>query len=248
MKIGNTITPVIAIEIEFYLHNAEQKFTSDDIISIIRSECSKAGVELYSVEKESGNNQYEIATFPGEREKIIADSEHCKHVIKTTFAAHAITVDFSAKPLADQPGSGLHIHIHLQDEVGRNIFTRDQDGNFSPALLHAIAGLLATMQQNMTIFAPTPESLLRFVANSNAPTTLSWGINNRTAAIRLPNKPNNNKHIEHRVAGSDADITKVTDCIIKAVFYGISEQLSPGEPVYGDAALPQYKLPLLTDF
>ncbi|MEI6729644.1 MAG: hypothetical protein WCL30_00140 [Pseudomonadota bacterium] len=241
-------TPIIAVETEFYLINVEHKFTPEDIISIIRKQCSKAGVELYSVEKETGNNQYEIATFPGEPDKIISDSELCKQVIKTTFAAHAITADFSAKPLADQPGSGLHIHIHLQDEVGRNIFTRDGEGNFSPPLLHAIAGLLATMQQDMAIFAPSPESLSRFVANSNAPTTLSWGINNRTAAIRLPNKPSDNKHIEHRVAGSDADIAKVTDCIIKAVFYGIAEQLSPGEPIYGDAALPKYKLPLLTDF
>ncbi|HEU5046253.1 MAG TPA: glutamine synthetase [Rickettsiales bacterium] len=238
-------TPVIATEIEFYLHGADEKFTPEQIITLVKEGCDKACIWLASAEQERGRNQYEIALNPSPDYKSVATAtEYFKTVLADTFLPHGIKDDFSAKPLPDQPGSGLHIHLHLEDTQGVNIFTRENDV-FSAPLLHAMGGLLAGMNPNMMVFAPYPESYLRFTGKSNAPTTVSWGTNNRTTALRLPNKPLNNKHIEHRVAGSDANILQVIEVILAGAFYGIEKRCNPGEPIYGDASLPQYNLPLL---
>ncbi len=190
-------------------------------------------------------DQYEISLLPSDNKIFVAEeTERFKRVIQDAFILQNIKADFSAKPFPDQPGSGLHVHIHLEDGQCRNVFFRE-DEEFSPYLLHAIGGMLELMNPSMLIFAPHEESYLRFAPGSNAPTTVSWGTNNRTVAIRLPNKPADNKHIEHRVAGSDADVAKVIDAILAGMYHGISNKCDPGKPVYGDASLPQYALPQL---
>ncbi len=236
---------VIATEIEFYLHGAGTKFSPEQVTAIIREACVKDNIPLASVEQERGKDQYEIALLPSsDKDLIIKDTERFKVLLKATFADYSINVDFSAKPLPNEPGSGLHIHIHLEDDNEKNLFTRDGD-EFSKILLYSIGGLFETMNANMAIFAPNQASYLRFTDKSNAPTTVSWGTNNRTVAIRLPDKPMDNKHIEHRVSGSDADIASVIEAILSGIEYGIANKCNPGAPIYGDASLPQYALPKL---
>jgi glutamine synthetase len=126
---------------------------------------------------------------------------------------------------------------------------------FSAPLLHSIGGLLALINPCMSIFAPNKKSYERFIHTVNAyllcptaanvPLTVSWGTNNRTVAVRLPSKAADNKHIEHRVAGADADIAAVTRAILAGIHYGLREKCDPGEPIYGDASMAQYKLPPL---
>ncbi len=94
----------------------------------------------------------------------------------------------------------------------------------------------------MAIFAPSPESYARFVAGSNAPLTVSWGANNRTTAIRLPDSAHDNKRIEHRVAGADADPEHVIAAILKGLYSGLKNRVDPGPQIYGDASLPMYGL------
>lgn len=236
--------PVVATEIEFYLHGAGERFVPSDIIDIINNACSGTGLKVYSVQQERGRDQYEIALLPyADKNAIVIETSRCKALMVDVFAPHGIKTDFTAKPIPDQPGSGLHIHVHLE-ENGKNIFFRD-GYNFCPVLLHAIGGMLELMNPHMPVFAPYEESYLRFTAKSNAPTTVSWGTNNRTTAIRLPNKPADNKHVEHRVAGSDADVARVIDAVLAGIEYGIANKCDPGAPVYGDASLPQYAMPLL---
>lgn len=238
------LQPVIATEIEFYLHGAAEKFTPLEVVEYIKAVCESAALGVYSVQQEQGHEQYEVALLPAaDKSTIAAETLRCKSLMSEAFASHGIKADFAAKPVLEQPGSGLHVHIHLE-ENGSNVFLRETE-QFSPILLYAIGGLLECMNPCMTFFAPYEESYLRFISKSNAPTTVSWGTNNRTTAIRLPNKPANNKHIEHRVAGSDADPAQVIRAVLEGVEYGIVHQCDPGVPVYGDASLPQYGLKLL---
>ncbi len=149
--------------------------------------------------------------------------------------------DFSAKPKPGEPGSGLHVHIHLENAQGNVFFKNDE--TMSDALKFSIGGLLAWLPDCMAVFAPHPESYARFSPGGNAPTTVSWGANNRTVAVRLPDAPHNAKRIEHRVAGADADAGAVLAVLLAAIHDGLSRSLTPGEQMYGDAAHPQYALP-----
>lgn len=221
-----------------------------EVLSFIQSLCDQHQIALASINKESGRDQYEVALLPSyDLPKLVQDTQRFKQLMQEVWTKKGVKADFAAKPLQSEPGSGLHIHINAEDEIGNNLFYAEAT-EFAPDLLYAIGGLLKDMNASMPIFAPYPESHLRFTAkntlcNVNAPTTLSWGKNNRSVAIRLPSKSLKNRHIEHRVAGSDADVKKVIDCIIKSIEKGIEQQIMPPPPVYGNASHPQYQLPLL---
>lgn len=219
------LTPVTAAELEFYF---PVPFTGKEL----------ADFPLYKWEKEKGEGQYEVALLPAAPEKTVQDLYKIKEILS------GMGADFSARPKADQPGSGLHIHLHLENGDSKNVFYKD-DARMSDALAHSIGGLLASIPASMNVFAPTADSYKRFVAGANAPMTVSWGANNRTVAIRLPDKPHDKKHIEHRVPGADADPLQVMAVILAAVHDGLTRKLDPGPQIFGDAALPMYKLPRL---
>jgi len=249
------LKPVVATEIEFYLHDVALKLTQAEVISLIESKCKEADLLLACAEAERGPDQYEVSLLPSaDIDRIAKDTERFKVLMTETFAPYGIRADFAAKPFKDAPGSGLHVHVHLEDGQGKNVFFREEEV-FSPMLLNAIGGLLVLMNPCMPIFAPTEKSYERFLhtANdylicptaANLPLTVSWGTNNRTVAVRLPSKPADNKHIEHRVSGSDADVAAVIAAILAGIHYGLSQKYDPGAPVYGDASLAQYRLPKL---
>lgn len=224
---------------EFYLNGAE---TCGAMPLFWQEVC--AAVPLQKYEKERGREQFEVALSPDTPQKTAGDLNTLKSVIAETATRHGLAADFSAGPFPDRPGNGMHIHLHLQDVNGRNVFYKD-DARISDALKWSIGGLLAWLPETMPVFAPYPESYARFSDKQNVPTTASWGANNRTVAVRLPDAPHDNKRIEHRVAGSDADPHRVVAVILAAVHYGLKNQCDPGAQIYGDASQPQYALPPL---
>ncbi|HAC50172.1 MAG TPA: glutamine synthetase, partial [Sulfitobacter sp.] len=141
---------------------------------------------------------------------------------------------FMAKPYGDLAGSGFHVHFSLVDENGVNVF--DNGGDEGTALmLNAVAGLLATMQQNTLTFAPHENSYRRLLPGAHAPTNVAWGYENRTAAIRIPGGDAKARRIEHRVAGADANPYLVLTSILGGALLGIEQDMQPVAPITGDA-------------
>lgn len=238
-KADFALSPVVAAEIEFVLHGAESADTSP------LWEKVNAAIPVYKIEKERGREQFEIALPPDDAAALARDLQHLKTLLAETAPVYALKVDFSAQPFADQPGNGLHIHVYLADASGKNVFYKD-DVAISNALKHSIGGLLAWLPDTMPVFAPHEESYARFAAGGDhTPTTVSWGANNRTVAIRLPDSEKHNKRIEHRVAGADADPAQVIAAILAAMHWGLAHKTDPGQQTYGDASLPMYDLPKL---
>ncbi|MDX2073191.1 MAG: hypothetical protein SFX19_02360 [Alphaproteobacteria bacterium] len=236
--------PVVATEIEFYLHGSGGREMAP-LWAELRHASEAAGIAIFNIEKERGREQHEVSLKPShDIQKIISDTERLKNIVTEMARTHDMVASFSAKPLADDYGNGLHVHVHLEDANGKNLYWK-KDEEMSDALAHSIAGLLATLPENMPVFVPSEESKKRFVAGSNAPTTISWGANNRTTALRLPDKPWDQKHIEHRVAGADAEVGAVVAAILAGIEYGIENKLTPPPQVYGDASLAMYALPRL---
>ena len=245
---SSLLYPVTASEIEFYLHGSDSFPDMEGFWAVVRAVCEAVDIEIFNIEKERGREQHEVSLCPSTPERTVADTIALKEIITQVAAKREMIADFSAKPFADDFGSGLHIHLHLEDKSfdmgGKNLFYKD-DERMSDELSHSIAGLLANMADDMAVFAPSEASKARFVAGMNAPTTISWGANNRTTALRLPDSPKTHKRIEHRVAGADADIEQVMERILNAVKFGLKRELTPPEQIFGDASLPMYNLPRL---
>jgi len=243
MKIENIIqkiksdtgfTPIMAAELEFY--------SGDETLETIREKLRQNKIPVIKIEREKGLSQFEIALPPTSDIAALAGN--------IARAKEVISGDFSAKPDENQPGSGLHIHLSLHDKSGKNIFAKAGDAE-ALEMLYAIGGLLAVLPESMIYFAPNADSYKRFTANyhaacetyDNAPTKICWGGNNRTAAIRIPESTASpeNRHIEHRVPGADADPFAAIAAILAGAHYGLMNQINPPEKIYGNAYEPQYK-------
>jgi glutamine synthetase len=236
---------LFASELEFTLHGSEQ---ADDAVQTFWDDVNKGAdaqaLPLFRCEKERAREQFEVSLIPSSPTENVQRTAALRKLITSSAESCGMRADFSAKPFADAEGNGLHIHLHLATPDGKNLFTK-HDAAMSDTLNYALGGLLHWLEGTTACFAPHDTSYARLIAGNRAPTTISWGVNNRTAALRLPDSPADNKRIEHRVAGADADDAQVALAILAALHDGLTHQRAAPEPIYGDASLPMYALPKL---
>ena len=158
-----------------------------------------------------------------------------KRLIKNIAYDHEMDTTFMAKPYPGQAGNGLHVHISLLDKTtGKNIFTTD-DPLQSDLLRHAIGGVLETMPASMAFLCPNVNSYRRFGAQFYVPNAPSWGVDNRTVAVRVPNGSPDSVRIEHRVAGADANPYLMMSAILAGIHHGLTNKVEPGEPIEGNS-------------
>jgi glutamine synthetase len=112
----------------------------------------------------------------------------------------------------------------------------------------AVAGLQRYLPEFLSMLAPTVNSYTRLVKGAWAPTAATWGIENRTAAIRVIPGDLHSQRIEVRVGGADANPYLVQAGALAAMNIGMQEQLSPNEPVAGNAYEAEDDLPLQFHF
>jgi glutamine synthetase len=156
-----------------------------------------------------------------------------KRLLRGVAAKHGLIATFMAKPFAQHAGSGMHLHLSLADAAGRNLFAAEDPAG-SPLLRQALGGLKATMSESLLVFAPNGNSYRRFQSESYAPTAINWGVNNRSVSLRIPAGPPASRHIEHRIAGADANPYLAAAAVLAGVERGIALGLEPGAPVIGN--------------
>ncbi len=248
----------IACEIEFYLEPAPKRNSTSEteFLSKLLLEFSKTNIKIHRLDKEVTEGQFEISLTPQKPVIAINEINWAKEFITKTAKNEGYNAIFDAKPYQDLPGSGLHIHISLIDDSGNSALKRINENTESEIMLNAIGGLCFSMLKNFIYFAPFEESYFRFtsirnnhkqanpmVAHNNAPVNVSWGGNNRTTAIRIPASTidENSRHIEHRVAGADANPKDVINKILEGVYLGLKEKITPPQKIYGNAYDKQYQ-------
>lgn len=133
------------------------------------------------------------------------------------------TVSFMAKPTAGF-GQGSHINLSLEKDGVNQFFA--EDGS-SPLMLHAIGGLLATMEGATSVVFPQITSYRRLVDLTGPPTTVTWGINNKSAAIRAITGHPKYSRLEYRLPGSDVNPYLALAAVLAGVVAGIEREIEP---------------------
>jgi glutamine synthetase len=170
-----------------------------------------------------------------------------KQIVKLAARAAGFEATFMAKPYPGRSGSGLHIHASILDAAGRNIFD-DGSAEGAPALRHAIAGLQALMPESMALFAPSLNAYRRFEPDMFAPVNRRWGVNNRSAGLRIPVSPGEARRVEHRVAGADANPYFALAAVLAGLHHGLTNRLDPGPAAIGNVSRePDRALPVTLD-
>src|ERR1051326_4276714 len=193
----------------------------------------KFNVPLEGLHTETGPGTYEAAIVYADISEAADRAILFKTAVKEIAYKHGIVATFMAKINENLPGCGGHVHQSLWDKAGKkNLFYNEKDKmKLSELAKNYIAGQLHCLPQILPLFAPTINSYKRLVEGAWAPTTLTWGADNRTVALRV--LANNSKacRLETRVIGSDVNPYLAMAGCLAAGLYGIKNKLKLKQPV-----------------
>ncbi|MGU3495680.1 glutamine synthetase family protein [Xanthobacteraceae bacterium A53D] len=251
--------PTVAFELEFYLlkpwapgetpvpifpHTGEARqnmYSMSDldacapILHEMRAAAAAQGLPADTVISEAAPGQFEINLY--HRSDALAAADEAillRRLIDGVARRNGMRATFMAKPFTEFAGNGMHVHISLGDRAGQNAFARP-DGEGERLLRHAAGGLLATMKDTLLFYVPSYNGYRRLVPASYAPTGISWGFDNRSVAVRVPNGPPAARRLEHRIAGAEAHPHLVMAGILAGMLEGIEQAIEPPPPLAGDA-------------
>lgn len=205
------------------LHASRNQDFFNDLFDLL----GRFHVPLEGLHTETGPGVYEAAILYDEVLEAADRAILFKAGVKEIGHLHGIIPSFMAKWNQDLPGCGGHFHQSLWDkERKKNLFydtvARDQ---LSELMKSYLAGLLYCLPHLLPIYAPTINSYKRLVEGAWAPTTLTWGIDNRTTAIRAIPSGAKSTRIEFRVSGADANPYLVMAANLASGLYGIKKKM-----------------------
>lgn len=251
--------PVVAFELEFYLLDPNvdwddgmpapvgatagpdrlRMYGLDDLaehaelFDMIRDAAAAQNLPIDTIIKEAAPGQFEVNL------KHRADPLHAaddvimlRRIVIGCARAHGLTATFMAKPFLEYAGNGMHVHASVLDGEGRNIFGGSGGRR---TLESAVAGLLRTMPESLLLFINTWNGFRRITPGSYAPTRAVWAENNRSVALRIPVSNDENRRVEHRIAGADANPYLVLAAVVQGMVEGVESRAVPPPPVEGNA-------------
>jgi len=150
-----------------------------------------------------------------------------KTAVKEIAYRHGILATFMAKINEQLPGCGGHVHQSLWDKAGdKNLFYDEKDSMKMSGLMKSyIAGQLFCLPHILPMYAPVLNSYKRLVEGAWAPTTLTWGMDNRTVALRVLSDSTKSCRLETRVIGSDANPYLAMAASLASGLYGIKNKM-----------------------
>ncbi|QIE57561.1 glutamine synthetase [Pikeienuella piscinae] len=264
------LKPVVAPEIEFYLtkkntdpdypleppvgrsgrqSTGSQAFSLsavdeyERVIEHIYDYADAQGLEIDTIIQESGAAQLEINLVHGDPMELADQVFLFKRLIREAAMQCGCYATFMAKPMENQPGSAMHVHMSVvETATGRNIFS-DAQGRPTPAFSHFIGGQQRHFPAAMAMAAPYVNSYRRLVAYQSAPINLEWGIDNRSVGIRTPKSTPEARRVENRIIGSDANPYLAIAGALACGWLGMEEKAKPRAEATGDAYLMNRDLP-----
>jgi glutamine synthetase len=195
------------------------------------------GIEVEAYNREHGAGMYEINLRYTDALRAADQTMLYKSAVREIAAQMGATPTFMAKYADDLDGCGGHIHQSLWSLDGsRNAFWGAEDAHHVSGLMeNYIAGVLATLPEFMLMYAPNLNSYKRYVARTWAPTNLTWGIDNRTAALRAIVSSPEAIRIENRAPGADLNPYLAFAATLAGGLHGIEKGLEPPPVVRGSA-------------
>jgi glutamine synthetase len=241
------LRPVVATELEFYIIQPRENETDapmapdrspvaqnydlealgrfEDILSEILDVAKAQGMATDTLIAEYGPGQFEV-NFHHTNDVLDAGDTAMmfRRLVRGVVGSHGLEATFMAKPYADQPGNGMHIHASLIDEDGNNVFSGDSETELSENLWSAVSGVLHTMPEMQAIFAPHMNSYRRFQPGNFAPSSPNWGYDHRGASVRLPDTMGKGARLEHRICGADVNPYLALAAVLGGILYGLDHK------------------------
>lgn len=228
-KEGRSLTPLTPGMFGYSILRSTEKNT---YFSSLFSGLSAFQVPIEGLHTETGPGVYEAAI----RYSDVLTAADCAVLFKTSVKEiarlHGVMATFMAKISEHLPGCSGHVHQSLWDASGKqNLFYDVKDKSHMSALMKSyIAGQLYCLPHILPLVAPTINSYKRLVEGAWAPTTVTWGIDNRTVALRALPGNSSSCRLETRVVGSDTNPYLAMAACLAAGLYGIQHRMKLNQP------------------
>ncbi len=226
----------------------------DPIFEDVYDYCEAQNVDIDTLSHEAGAAQIEVNFNHGDPIEVADQAFLFKRTAREVAMRHGVYATFMAQPMQNQPGSAMHIHQSVVDiKTGRNVFA-NEDGSDSKLFRSHIAGLQKYLPSAITLFAPNVNSYRRFGhKETDSPINVEWGVDNRTAGLRVPISKPENRRVENRLPGADGNPYLSLAATLACGLLGMIEELEPTAPIKGNAykkgaALPTHQFDAIKKF
>ena len=215
----------------------------DPLFEDVYDFCEAQDIDIETLTHEAGAAQMEMNFNHGPPLALADQAFLFKRTVREAGLRHRIYATFMAKPMQGQPGSSMHIHQCVRDaKTGRNLFAQ-KNGEHSKLFLSHIAGLQKHLPAVMPLLAPNVNSYRRLTRHSDAPINTHWGHDNRTVGLRVPDSDADDRRVENRVVGADANPYLALAASLACGYLGMTQRLKPRAPVEGSAYRLAHTLP-----
>jgi glutamine synthetase len=240
---------VAAVEYEMRLWDAESKPLSsglsyslgelggfDRFIQALAPALEALGVELSAVHTEAGPGLLELNLGARPALRAADDAALTKMAVKDLAATMGLRASFLAKTVPGEEGSSGHVHFSCWSD-GANAFRSSDARTLPAALKSAVAGVLEHLPAASLLLNPTINSYKRLVPGWFAPVNASWGVENRSCAVRAIVRKDHPElcRLECRRPGADANPYLAIAAVAASAADGIKRKLTPPAAVEGDA-------------
>jgi glutamine synthetase len=216
----------------YSIHHAS---IDEDVIGELRRQLIAYGIPVEGYNREHGEGMYEINLRYDDAVAAADKAMLYKSAAKEVSARSGVIPTFMAKYSDTLDGCSGHIHQSLWRGETNAFWDEGAPHHLSVNMRHYLGGALALLPEMMALFAPNVNSYKRFVRGTWAPTTASWGIDNRTAALRVIAPDDGGCRIEHRVPGADLNPYLGFAACIAGGLHGLERETEPPPAIQGDA-------------
>ena len=250
---GLGYTLICGPELEFYLCQQEpdgrwQRYANEPgnvyvvgrkgdpqglLVNMLR-QLRQAGLRVTAANHEFSPGQFEINLGHSELADAADRSFRLKSAVQEIARHRGLLATFMAKPFNDEGGSGFHVHVSVNDDAGRNV-VGDPDGadGLSDLGRHAIGGVLRHARALSALLNPTINSFKRFGPDTLAPWLIDWGLDNRSAMVRIPPERGAAARLEVRLGDATANPYLAMAGVGAAVYLGIRDKAEPPAKLEG---------------
>ncbi len=210
---------------------------SSELVHALLDGLTDFGIPVEGFHTETGPGVFEAAI---QHDQALAAADNAalfKTAVKEICHRHGMMASFMAKPSQTLPGCSGHIHQSLltANKTKNAFFDPSQPHSLSKTAQHYIAGQLALMPALTALVAPNVNSYKRIVDQNWAPNAATWGIENRTCALRAIVGSPKATRIEYRLSGADINPYIAISALLASGLHGVECALEPPPPTSGNA-------------
>jgi glutamine synthetase len=201
---------------------------------------SAYGLDVVAANHEFCSGQFEINLWHSEALDASDRAFRFKTAVQELARKQRMQATFMAKPFNDEGGSGFHMHFSTSSEDGDPLFDdpNGEDG-LSQVARSAVAGILAHAPALAALMNPTINSYKRFGPDTLAPWLVDWGLDNRSAMVRIPPERGRSARLELRLGDASANPYLVTASLMAAAYLGITDKMEPPAKLEGYGYNPE---------